>query len=412
MGRQAFRGNAEELRLVLDPIVRKYGKHWCRYNDESKDVRKANLVIPDVQAHRDLLNALHGLQPNLCFDRNTVRAAIAKIATSGTHFRMREAVVANYVETLTCRVQNLCHVVKQGMNESRLASWVQMLPWFRTSKKRPSGHADEGGGWVIEFNEDAMVAERSKSGNPPKEASLPLAVTDEDDPNKEVVAQWSDGTRFSVLGLSVEMWRFLQRTSHTSQNSVAILWSSEHSVTKRKVVIKEKVCQELYMAMYVQTKEMCRVRMDFFAPIEDQKQHTPRDHPACIRTLAFMQQLAARFCKGEIAAKQLQNVCDDELLKIATNRTPVARRTQEPITKTSDDTHQNPNHKRQATSTTHVNATASGSQVHAKAKATAREQQVKAIAAVPVDDTEPPHSALSELWYGHHDDLGLTWELS
>ena len=50
-------------------------------------------------------------------------------STSPEKWRIIDAHLAGYVNTMSCRIANLCHHVKQAEAKSQKAKWLMQLPW-------------------------------------------------------------------------------------------------------------------------------------------------------------------------------------------------------------------------------------------------------------------------------------------
>jgi hypothetical protein len=113
-----------------------------------------------------------------------------------------------------------------------------------------------------------------------------------------------------IPGLTFERLRNLSRAAHATPGR---LWLQEHSGTKHKIYIEQRVDRKLLLSLYEQSKQRLQVRVDAFGQVEDQTKQLPKDHPALVKALAFMIDIGWKFVNGEIPISDLKRHRDEKM---------------------------------------------------------------------------------------------------
>jgi len=348
----------------VKPIVVARGRSFCTYADESKRLTDAKLVHGQhgVEGHHSLLAALNGLQENLVFKKSTVEEAMDLIFEKhGKSFgRMTEGERADWKETLTRRLRNLCRAVSQGDCKSRNAAWVKALPWHAASgtdheepgvaakpqaavlettpppqkRSRISCKTTAGDEFKFGFDNEVMLPYRTR-GNGTPETGLPLTA-DAAVQDGWLVAEWPDGMTAPIEGMTAEKFRQLVAARTARPSGIGELWSGTHCSSKNHVCLKQKVDHYLLIVAWEQSRNLVSARLHTWGKIEDEREQVPPSHPACVGGVAFMKKLMERYCRGELEQGQLQQA-KNEMLKAEGFKTPVNFSMKRPAAATATD---------------------------------------------------------------------------
>ena len=125
-----------------------------------------------------------------------------------------------------------------------------------------------------------------------------------------------------VPGLTYEALRALMRTKpHASTGK---LWSCEHSQTRHRLYIEQRVDRKLLLSLFEQSKQRLQVRIDTFGPVADQNKQLPADDPVLKKALAFMVPLGVAFGDDKVDVLGLRRLRNDQLALLI-SATPTAK---------------------------------------------------------------------------------------
>ena len=156
-----------------------------------------------------------------------------------------------------------------------------------------------------------------------KECSLPAADLPSDE-NALAMWTWSDGQTVKFTSCTVGAFKLKER--HSTQSAGAPLaWEGVHKATQHKISVAQRVDRSLLLSVYEQDRQILMLKMNLFAPIENEHAQVPPDHPAAIGAYKFLIPIAKRFANDEIAKTQLKEERDKALA--AGEWTQRARRT-------------------------------------------------------------------------------------
>lgn len=163
-----------DIAEALDPVVRKKGRSWLKY-DESPVVSKTKTLPDAIAAAGDILARLHAKWPQLCFRKRDVERAVNSIwERYAAHWGLADEYKADYVETMVRRLCNLCRTVAQAQQKKRPPEWTTTLPWKKKLPSEPSQFADEEGDTVRDNDDESDDGQRE-----------PEEVLDEEDAESE-----------------------------------------------------------------------------------------------------------------------------------------------------------------------------------------------------------------------------------
>jgi hypothetical protein len=106
------------------------------------------------------------------------------------------------------------------------------------------------------------------------------------------------------------------------------LWEGEHSATKHKITIRQKVDRNLLMCVYEQAKMICSIKLNFFGVVADEKHQLPKSDVIVEKCLEFLMPLVKDFLDGKMVAKELMPARTKKLadLGIGSREKAVARK--------------------------------------------------------------------------------------
>ena len=138
-GRPRFSGSDASLLAVLKEHAS--GPSFCRY-DERTQVRGGSVNGESIKKHGPLLKSLLGLQDSLCFNRSQLQRVLLQIGEeklSSGKWEMMENELADWAETLTKRIRNMCRDLREAHRRHPTTSWLSELPFsFGSSCSTPA----------------------------------------------------------------------------------------------------------------------------------------------------------------------------------------------------------------------------------------------------------------------------------
>lgn len=223
-GRDHFAGSASAIAEVLENFAA--SPSLCKYSDESDTTGKAKLVRGDlgIEGGHQLLTELHGLQPNLSFTKNQIRAALSLVlkkliehskdtSTKSWAAKLTKQEQTDWLETLQRRIRNMCRIAAQGQLKSPNTAWVKALPWLCKAvaakskpkaqtmrKKEPVIDEDAAGEGELEDNENEEEEAEEELEEEEAEQPEPDDADPEDDDVTVVAARLGNPT--TVRGAS------------------------------------------------------------------------------------------------------------------------------------------------------------------------------------------------------------------
>jgi hypothetical protein len=245
------------------------------------------------------------------------------------------------------RTRNMCRVVGQPISKGTFPVWFKKLAIHIEAAEAPAsddvsglygsdGEEESSDGdskplssWDVKFNKELMIATRSSIAEPRQQISQPIVdnpdAADIDMVHAAFVTE--AGTISMVIpGLTFEGLRKLSRAVHAAPGR---LWSQEHTSTKHRIYIEQRVDRKLLLSLYEQSKQRLQVRVDSFGQVADQTKQLPKDHPALVKALAFMVDIGTMFANGEIGLGDLKRHRDEKMA--ATMKAPPSSRQRPPL---------------------------------------------------------------------------------
>ena len=318
-----YTGTAEQLFQKLLPFARKHGISFCKYDDENTKVAAAKLVHgkEGVEGHRELLSLLHDSHASLSFNKLLMEQALAKIPEEcGWKLSAEEAV--DWHVTIARRMRNMCRVVSQAQLKMPWPTWICELPWNAggeaaskaTSKSGPrqavKGKTADVSSYTFSYDNELQLPVRTRGGI--AEPGLPMTADSEVNEAGFLLAEWPDGLKAAMDGMTPEALREMIRSPATA--STGELFGMDHSITKNHVCLRQKVDRSLLLVAYEQSKQLVMVKMNAFGRIEDERKQLAKDDAVCVAAVKFLAPLVERYCKDELKRPDL-NKAKHEMLK-------------------------------------------------------------------------------------------------
>ena len=326
--RSIWTGDPEEYAKVLKPFATHPG--WIQ-GDESDHVGKAKVKDSDIESQHKFLVAQRELQVNLSFNKSTIKAGLEIILkTKAKTWRLNEAEAADWTKTVTNRIANLNRKVGCGPVHAATAKWHLDLPWNqngeRPAKKAKKVAAPAGGplrpDFVYGFDSEVLLAYRQELKYDSKGrhigvkvTSLPLEITEKAGPGDPVVAEFADGDRHEIPGLSQGRLQSLVGRGGgggggRNPKESNVLWTGTHAETNHTITVAQRVDRALLLSVYEQARQVLMVRQNLFGPVPDEHQQSPLDDPTLQKALAFTKKIAASYANGEVAVAGLKDYRD------------------------------------------------------------------------------------------------------
>ena len=374
----ACKDAGEIYEKVFAPIIKKKGKHICRYPEECARVQDAKVHAKAMAKEDDLLDKLYQVNKGMLFLQTAIQGALDEALEKHNHtWRMSAEDTKDWKETILRRVRNLSRVVSQPLLKGKAPGWMKKLTFYKklleelSSEQEPDDELSEADDdeeeqeveeqvveeqddddeidlaeltsrigseankkpaakqgkqkavtqpvkdtCVVQFCKENMIAVRFAIGKP-KDKALSFGIADDTDKlgSDIVMATFKDGTSDPVPGLTYDALRGIIRKP-TASLATGILWSSEHAINHHLVHISQRVDRCLLLSVYEQSCQRMQVRMDKFGPIADQSKQLPPDSDVLQRALAFVKPIAERFASGEIDAKEMTALRNNALSEL------------------------------------------------------------------------------------------------
>ena len=304
---QRFDGNAVELVAVMMPFA-DADCAFCKYADESKNVKDAKVVHGDrgVEGHRDLLQALYGIQPNLSFSKGVMEGALEMmIKKTAKKWRMTTTEQTDWLITMSRRIRNLCRVVSQAQLKNPQPSWMKQFPSIVTphsAKKAAKSPAK----YKYTFDTELQLPVRTRLSDNFAEPGLPMTADSELDSDGFLMAEWPDGEMAAMPDMTPESLRGMIKAKAGSK--CGELFGMDHKESNNRVSLRQKIDRTLLMVAYEQSKILVCVRMNLFAKIEDERCQTDPEHPACKAAVEFLKPLVVKYCCGQVERGKLNDL--------------------------------------------------------------------------------------------------------
>jgi hypothetical protein len=198
MERNRFKGSADDLFRAIVPFAT--SKSFVRF-DETEDIMKLKVnkdMKQVVQDHAGLLEAMHALQPNLCFPGKVLQAALdAVLVAKAGQWDMDDRHHKDWLKTISVRLRNLLRVVGQGVLKKR--SWAADLPW--AAAEGDASPEEKEVQYFFSFDSELSMAIRVAEGSKNKEPCQFFKEPVEAEPDDAMLAVWPDGMTRQQLKL-------------------------------------------------------------------------------------------------------------------------------------------------------------------------------------------------------------------
>ena len=148
-----------------------------------------------------------------------------------------------------------------------------------------------------------------------KVTSLPLEITEKAAPGDPVVAEFADGDRHEIPGLSQGRLQSLVGRGGgggggRNPKESNVLWTGTHAETNHTITVAQRVDRALLLSVYEQARQVLMVRQNLFGPVPDEHQQSPLDDPTLQKALALTKKIAASYANGEVAVAGLKDYRD------------------------------------------------------------------------------------------------------
>lgn len=345
MARSRFDGGVDELHNLLKPFATI--KSWLRYGETAK-VSEARVIPEQIVAHYPLLEALHEACPNLCFVRSEVLKVMGRIFDENCEtWAMDQSYKASYIDSMSKRFMNLCHIVGQASKKGSKPEWYLGLSWVedggaeeidsdkktqaKTIKRRrtkmsreepkaskPDGDDDDRDDeehYYFGFSEEMGEAWRKKAGDrhAVPETTCTFEVPADVAGIDSVIAVWADGCRHAMTELIVEKYRTMEEraSKRRSMNEKCIYWEGERMTTHAPLSVRRRADRAVLISIFEKKRQLLQVRADRFLTEEAAAQ--------------FMVELAKKYASGEVVDKfRLHQLRDATMPKKATMKRPAS----------------------------------------------------------------------------------------
>ena len=312
LGRPRFTGTVEELEAVMMPFA-ETDIAFCKYSDESKNVKDAKLVhgTRGVEGHTALLQALYNIQPNLCFSKVVmVQALQLMLKKAAKKWKLSIPDQDDWLTTMTRRIRNLCRVVSQALLKQPQPIWMKHVPLIATSPSAKRA-VKPPAKYKYTFDNELQLPVRTRLSDNFTEPGLPMTADSNLDSDGFLMAEWPDGELATMPGMTPEALRGMIKAK---AGSCGELFGMDHKESNNRVSLRQKIDRTLLMVAYEQSKILVCVRMNLFAKIEDERCQTDPEHPACKAAVEFLKPLVVKYCCGQVERGKL-NELKHQMLK-------------------------------------------------------------------------------------------------
>ena len=306
LGRPRFTGTVEELEAVMMPFA-ETDIAFCKYSDESKNVKDAKLVHGrrGVEGHIDLLQALYNIQPNLCFSKVVMEQALQVMLKKGAkRWKLSSREQDDWLITMTRRIRNLCRVVSQALLKQPQPIWMKHVPLIATSPSAKRA-VKPPAKYKYTFDNELQLPVRTRLSDNFTEPGLPMTADSNLDSDGFLMAEWPDGELATMPGMTPEALRGMIKAK---AGSCGELFGMDHKESNNRVSLRQKIDRTLLMVAYEQSKILVCVRMNLFAKIEDERCQTDPEHPACKAAVEFLKPLVVKYCCGQVERGKLNDL--------------------------------------------------------------------------------------------------------
>ena len=214
----------------------------CVYDDETATVGGSKLLrgSSGVDGCHAILSVLRSVQAKLCFPKRDVHngllLALSKVKLA-VWKSMEPRQCADWADTHTKRIRNLCRAVAQGELRSPSAERTRALPWRRRVDHDHDNNIDGSGGVIRIMFRAIITASSLESCGHDAQRQRRL------DGRKcrcrlrphMVEAEWADGHRKAISVLHVGRTQHLQRQQTTSKFPHEPIWQSTMMTTGHTV---------------------------------------------------------------------------------------------------------------------------------------------------------------------------------
>ena len=143
--RARFHGAPETIADAILSVAT--SRSWLIYDDR-EHVSSVQLDVGKVRKAHRVLHALYNIQPNLSFNKSSVKQAIKIVLekrAGNPAWSLKDIDEKAYITCMTNRLTNVCRCVSQGLCKSRnkpsAPQWVAELPWTQGADTTPQGPA-------------------------------------------------------------------------------------------------------------------------------------------------------------------------------------------------------------------------------------------------------------------------------
>lgn len=130
-GRARWAGTARELAELIGSEVEPFGRTFLKYDEVAK-VSCAKTEVSNTEESYNLLAAVHKANPKLRRNKATLIARIEILLSDNEgaeRWIIKESDHNMYVQVMTNRLANICHVVHATEQRHPTCKWVRNLPW-------------------------------------------------------------------------------------------------------------------------------------------------------------------------------------------------------------------------------------------------------------------------------------------
>ena len=163
-----------------------------------------------------------------------------------------------------------------------------------------SDDEDEGDVWLYGYDSSTRLAWKAKPAN--KETIIPCDEIVEPpgaDLNDQVVAVWSDGSRWKVSNMTVKRWRSLKRDVSGHFQEADTHFRGVHKVTQHAIRVRTRQDMKELISIQEHGKQILQLTGDTLGNLQD--------------TATFMIGIAKLYCENKITKEGLRTYRDDEL---------------------------------------------------------------------------------------------------
>lgn len=240
--------------------------------DEAPEVKKARIMVGLIREAHPILRACHDLDEKLSFKRKTVEAAMKIIlGKKAAEWRLPETQHQEFVDTMTKRLLNVLHVVRQAFLKPVRPSWALELPWGggeavvkATSEEHVAIEHTYGFDEVTRKVWRRKESARGSLGEPEfaMEARRPEGAKDTD----AVEAVWTDGHQQRVQGMMCIEYETLGK----QRQDPSEMWVGERASNHNKLTVARKQDRSMLIILKEQGKQILQVNVKAWGPEDDE----------------------------------------------------------------------------------------------------------------------------------------------